>query len=81
MGIVLKVNWLGKKSCHLNQDPKIISTAVTNVNYHIMQTTGESSPMSFLTGVVMTYVWYRYGQLIGNNVFFFIIGLTGIFFF
>ena len=23
--------------------------------------------MSFLTGVVMTYVWYRYGQLIGET--------------
>lgn len=31
------------------------------------KTTGESSPMSFLTGVVMTYVWYRYGQLIGDS--------------
>ncbi len=23
--------------------------------------------MSFLTGVVMTYVWYRYGQLVGET--------------
>jgi len=31
------------------------------------KTTGEVSPMSFLVGMVMTFVWYNYGQLIGDS--------------
>jgi len=30
------------------------------------KTTGETSPMTFLVGIVMTYVWFSYGRLVDD---------------
>jgi len=42
------------------------------------KTTGESSCMTFIVGVVLTYVWFNYGRLIDDGTLKFVNG-TGLF--
>ena len=46
---------------------KLLLKLINNF-YSLNQTSGDLSPMSFLVGIVMTFVWVNYGILIGRNI-------------
>ena len=37
------------------------------LGFHRKKTTGETSCMTFLVGVVMTFVWFNYGRLVSDH--------------